>query len=148
MMEGALQSVKAFLSALASQLRSLIKDQIDSTTANINQVRESMTEALVLWERFYQRIERIEEVLSKISSDVQLGTEKNVEERSESFQTMEVVLPCRRENNDEEEESEVDDLNSAMGSSNRIQLDSIFQRHGKVRSCRRGCRYIQINESL
>ncbi|KAF3600589.1 hypothetical protein F2Q69_00032836 [Brassica cretica] len=126
-MEGASQSVKAFLTALASQLRSLIKDQIDSTTANINQVRESMTEALLLWERFYQRIERIEEVLSKISSDVQLGTEKNMEERSESFQTMEVVLPCRRENNDEEEESEVDDLISAMGSSNRIQLDSIFQ---------------------
>lgn len=52
-----------------------------------------MTEALLLWERFSQRIERIEEGLLKISSDVQLGTEKNVEKSSESFQVDEHEFP-------------------------------------------------------
>ncbi|CAN7068837.1 unnamed protein product [Brassica oleracea var. botrytis] len=48
-MEGVLQSVKAFFTALASQLSSLIKDQTDSTTAKIHHVMESVTEALLVW---------------------------------------------------------------------------------------------------
>ncbi|CAF2146882.1 unnamed protein product [Brassica rapa subsp. narinosa] len=46
-MEGVLQSVKAFLTALASQLSSLIKDQTDSTAAKIHHVMESVREALL-----------------------------------------------------------------------------------------------------
>ncbi|CAH8344348.1 unnamed protein product [Eruca vesicaria subsp. sativa] len=98
-MEGALQSVKAFLTALASQLSSLIKDQIDSITVEINHVRTSMNEALLSWERISQKFE---DKLSKITADVQLGRETNVENMSESV-----------------EESEIDDLNSAMGSSSK-----------------------------
>ncbi|KAL0726046.1 hypothetical protein Bca4012_022139 [Brassica carinata] len=51
----------------------------------INHVRESVTEALLAWERISQKIS---EEMSKISSDEQpqLGTEKNVEKRYEYFQ--------------------------------------------------------------
>ncbi|KAL0872539.1 hypothetical protein Bca101_022244 [Brassica carinata] len=107
-MEGALQSVKALLTAMASQFYNMIKYEIDSTNAMINHVMESVREAM----------ERMDQKLAEEVSRIR-------EERSESFQTshqsVEVVMPCRRENNDDEEEES--EFHDAMGSSKRIQVD-------------------------